>query len=77
MGKKKASSGNDEGEEQKMTRIAIVSAEKCKPKKVRVEGQRTGGRHGFILALFCPYFGFRAIKGVLCVLFVSFVVDFY
>ena len=34
MGRKKTGKEDDDGEGEKLTRIAIVSAEKCKPKKV-------------------------------------------
>ena len=47
MGKKKAGKEDDDGDGEKLTRIAIVSAEKCKPKKVsrRGEGRRIQTHH--------------------------------
>jgi ATP-binding cassette, sub-family E, member 1 len=39
--KKGAKSGDNDGEEKKMTRIAIVSAEKCRPKKCNQECKKS------------------------------------
>ncbi|GMI32474.1 hypothetical protein TrCOL_g1186 [Triparma columacea] len=41
MGKKKAGKEDDDGDGEKLTRIAIVSAEKCKPKKCNHECKKS------------------------------------